>query len=271
MNALLAVNWEPELRGILIVIISVSVLCGSVYLILGTNLGARLGFLVALTGLAGWMFIMGAIWWSYGKGLLGEAPSWQPVAGQTVLREARALSEVGILDAPIELDSDPSTRAEQVEVALQDDGWLKLDAALPEFQQAGSAGTVLMEESEALKAGEFTVVNVFDRGGERWPTLWGDRIDFIAFFHEPRFALVEVAPLVPQRVEPGRAPARPIIDTTRNHEYVYMIRDLGNLRVPAAIITIASFILLVVLSWLLHRRDRFVAENRAADRLPAKV
>lgn len=67
MSALLAVNWEPELRGILIVIISVSVLCGSVYLILGTNLGARLGFLVALTGLAGWMFIMGAIWWSYGQ------------------------------------------------------------------------------------------------------------------------------------------------------------------------------------------------------------
>ena len=63
MNALLAINWEPEIRGILIVIISVSVLCGSVYLILGTNMGARLGFLVALAGLAGWMFLMGAIWW----------------------------------------------------------------------------------------------------------------------------------------------------------------------------------------------------------------
>ena len=51
MSALLAINWEPELRGILIVIIAVAVLCGSVYLVLGTNLGARLGFLVALSGL----------------------------------------------------------------------------------------------------------------------------------------------------------------------------------------------------------------------------
>ncbi len=59
MSALLAVNWEWELRGTLIVIISVGVLCGSLYLILGTNLGARLGFLVALAGLAGWMFLMG--------------------------------------------------------------------------------------------------------------------------------------------------------------------------------------------------------------------
>ena len=39
MSALLAVNWEWELRGTLIVIISVAVLCGSVYLILGTNHG----------------------------------------------------------------------------------------------------------------------------------------------------------------------------------------------------------------------------------------
>ena len=48
MSALLAIGWKPELRGILIVIIAVVVLCGSIYLILATNLGARLGFLVAL-------------------------------------------------------------------------------------------------------------------------------------------------------------------------------------------------------------------------------
>ena len=71
MRHLLAIGWEPELRGILIVIIAVVMLCGSVYLILGTNIGARLGFLVAFAALAGWMFIMGAIWWTYGIGLLG--------------------------------------------------------------------------------------------------------------------------------------------------------------------------------------------------------
>ena len=52
---LLAIAWEPELRGILIVIIAVVVLCGSIYMILATNLGARLGFLVALAGLTGWL------------------------------------------------------------------------------------------------------------------------------------------------------------------------------------------------------------------------
>jgi hypothetical protein len=58
MHALLALNWEPQLRGIIIIIISTVVLCGSVYLILGTNIGARLGFLLSLAGLAGWMMLM---------------------------------------------------------------------------------------------------------------------------------------------------------------------------------------------------------------------
>ena len=36
--SLLAIGWEPELRGILTVIIGVVALCGTVYLILATNL-----------------------------------------------------------------------------------------------------------------------------------------------------------------------------------------------------------------------------------------
>jgi hypothetical protein len=64
--ALFAIGWEPELRGLLTVIIGVVALCGTVYLVMATNLGARLGFLVALTALAGWMMLMGMVWWVYG-------------------------------------------------------------------------------------------------------------------------------------------------------------------------------------------------------------
>ena len=42
-----------------------------------------------------------------------------------------------------------------------------------------------------------------------------------------------------------------------------MIRDLGSLREPAAYITIGSTLMFLALCWLLHRRDRIVAENRA--------
>ena len=196
MNALLAVNWEWELRGSLIVIISVAVLCGSVYLILGTNMGARLGFLVALAGLAGWMFLMGAIWWSYGKGLLGPDSSWKAVGGKTIIRDSDKLYEVGILGAPYEQVEVPSEDAAGVEAALLDSEWIKLDSALPAYQQAGSAGSVLMEESEALAAGEFAVVNVYDKGGERGPSFWDDRIP-------------GVLPRAPLRARRGRAVGAP--------------------------------------------------------------
>ena len=66
-------------------------------------------------------------------------------------------------------------------------------------------GTV---EAEEFAAGEYLSVAVYDRGGERYPKI-NESLDFIAFFHKPRYALVEVAPVIPQRTEPGRAPARP--------------------------------------------------------------
>ena len=90
---LLAIAWEPEFRGIVVVLIGFFTMCGGVYLLLGTNLGARLGLLVSLAGLMGWMFAMGIIWMIYGIGLKGADPSWTPV--QTIIGTEN-LSTTGI-------------------------------------------------------------------------------------------------------------------------------------------------------------------------------
>ena len=271
MNALLAISWQPELRGILITIIAVVTFCGSCYFLLSTNLGARLGFLVAFAALAGWMFIMGAIWWSYGKGLLGPDASWAPISGRTVLQTTAAVNDSGALDAPVVVDTNagPSDAAAAVDDQFVKDGWRKLGSTVPSYQQAGAAAGTLLEESKALANGEFQVVNVFDKGGQRSPQLLDGKLDFLAFFHKPHYAVVEVAPLVKQRDEPGRAPAKPEIDTTRPHQYVYMIRDLGAKRKPAGFITVGSLAVFLMLCYLLHTRDRRVLANRSAPALPA--
>ena len=108
---------------------------------------------------------------------------------------------------------------------------------------------------------------MFDTGGERYPKL-GDSLDFLAFFHKPHYVVVEVAPLEQLRAEPGRAPTPPEIDTTRQHQYVYMVRDLGARRQPAALITLGSTTVFLLLCWMLHRRDRVVAENRSQQLVP---
>ncbi len=80
MNTLLAaIQFDPHIRGILVVLVGVGVLIGSVYLLLATNTGIRNGFLIAMAGLTGWMMSMGAIWWIYGIGLRGKDPSWAPI------------------------------------------------------------------------------------------------------------------------------------------------------------------------------------------------
>ena len=111
---------------------------------------------------------------------------------------------------------------------------------------------------------------MFDRGGERFPKI-NDSLDFVAFFHKARYALVEVVPVVPQRTEPGRAPARPVTDETQPHRYVYLIRDLGAKRQPAIMITFGSGLIFAIMCWLLHRRDLALRENFASDKTPVKA
>jgi hypothetical protein len=271
--SLLAINWEPQIRGIIIIIIAAGVLMGSVYLILATNLGARLGFLVAFAALAGWFFLMGTVWWTYGKGLLGPDPTWQPVRAKTVLQTTVALSDAGVLKTPVVDDGSktPAEVADQVDTTLRGQKWKELLPAATTFAQAGASATVLLEDSGAFAAGQFQVVQVFEIGGQRSPQLLDGRVDFLAFFHKPHYALVEVAPLIQQRAEPGRAPAKAVIDVSKPHQYVYMVRDLGARREPAGFITVGSLLVFLVLCYLLHSRDKVVEENKKAKAIPEKA
>jgi hypothetical protein len=267
-SAVLAVGWEPELRGLLTVIIAVVVLCGSVYLLLGTNMGARLGFLVALTGLFGWMMLMGILWWVYGIGLIGEDPSWREVPGRTVIQDTSALRQAGVIESPPDIppDADPQTEALAVRQVLAEEGWTEIDEA--DFGQAATAAGNFLQDTGAFGPGEFQVTNLYETGGERWPKI-NESIDFLAFFHNPRYALAIVAPLEELRTEPGRAPVQAQIDPEGQRQYVYMVRDLGSRRLPSALLTIGSGIVFLALCWMLHRRDRIVAENRRAELVPA--
>ena len=259
---LLAIGWEPELRGLLTVIIGFVILCGSVYGIMATNMGSRLAFLVAATGLAGWLMLMGIVWMIYGIGLRGPDPSWQAVPGAGVLQDVNALGAAGVLDPNADVPED-ATAAESAEIVrdtfLEQD-WVVLDTASPAFGQAQAAATEFLVEEGAFAAGQFEIVEVFDTGGERYPKI-NESLDFLAFWHTPHYVVAEAAALVPVRVEPGRAPARPEIDEERQREYVYMIRDLGARRQPPAVLALGSGLVFFALCYLLHRRDRVLKQN----------
>lgn len=274
-NALLAISWQPGLRGITVVLIAFTVLCGSTYMILGTNLGARLGMLVALAGLFGWMMLMGAIWIVYGIGLKGKEPSWKAsdtIVGKEKLVESK---ESVARDATIPDNATPGTRV---------NGWL----LLPEDnggrgQAIAAADEILQVESKALKAGDYIPIAVYDKGGDRWPNkrihdlkIFGAKfgnvdLDYFAFFHKDHFAMVEVAPVIKVKTEPGKAPPKAEADPQQPHWFVLMHRDRGAKRQPATFITVGSALLFALFCRMLHRRDLLVDENRDESRAVVKV
>ncbi len=269
---LLAIGWEPELRGLLTVIIGVVILCGSIYGIMATNMGTRLAFLVLVAGLSGWLMLMGGVWMVYGIGLRGPDPTWQPVAGAAVLQDVTALGAAGVLDpnADVPDDATATESAEIVRESFLDQGWVVLDKASPAFGQAQASATELLVEEGAFAAGQFEIVEVFDTGGERYPKV-NDTLDFFAFFHTPHYVVAEAAAFVPVRTEPGRAPAASVIDESRQREYVYMVRDLGARRQPAFVLMIGAGLIFFALCYLLHRRDRVLKSNLEQPLPPVKT
>lgn len=116
---LAGVAWDPTIRGILVVLVGVSVLMGSVWLLLTTNIGARLGTLMALSSVFGWIFIMGIIWWIYGIGWIGDAPTWkvkQIVVGDL---HAAALEQAQRLPNPDQLPTGAQLVATSTDAALK--------------------------------------------------------------------------------------------------------------------------------------------------------
>lgn len=82
LHIIAGLGWDPAIRGILSVLTGVVVLMGSVWLLLATNTGARLGMLLSLAGLAGWMTILTLLWWIQPPGIGprgGNEPKWVPV------------------------------------------------------------------------------------------------------------------------------------------------------------------------------------------------
>jgi hypothetical protein len=106
--------WNPTIIGVLTVLCAVGLFCGSTYLLLGTNLGGRLGFLVACAGLSGFLVLLTTLWLTTpgsatGNSDLdpphGNSPSWKVVEvisdpSQSKIEAVRNLPAKGTKGSP---------------------------------------------------------------------------------------------------------------------------------------------------------------------------
>jgi hypothetical protein len=246
-TAAFEITWDPGLRGVLTVITGTVVLIGSVYLLLSTNLGARVGVMVTIAGLAGWMFLMAVVWAIYGIGYKGPAPAWH-VEEVVVSRTADDLSGA------------------RLEVARSLDDWTELaadDPARGEAQAAASAELIAEDSPVAeLYASEadFRAIDAWDKGGKP-DNLFNN---WVPGPHPPHYSIIQFQGVKDVEVPFGQTPPPAEVDESKPVVSVVLVRDLGALRLPSVTLAIASAIVFGITCNALHRRDKAVAAAKAA-------
>jgi hypothetical protein len=311
-------SWDPAIKGILVVTIAVAILMGSIYLIVATNTGARLGMLISLAGLFGWLSIMTLFWWIQppGIGPSGKAPSWNvqeifvhdpssppaqlqqlndlpdpsqiisaaeiieanpDLAGQFVTTpENTTLSDVAAL-AP---DSNPLLGAELVPQPDELGGWRVISTSAAGQSQA-AADAALVEAGLFEDATGYKKLNAFAYGSDKdelkkqcdlsnqagvipsdplcrvWQRIRGT----FDLWHEPRYQVIQVQPVIDQVTEEGQAPPTPVIDESQPVISVVLLYDEGSLRAKPAYFFVISFSLFVIFCLMLHYRDKTLQQH----------
>src|SRR5205823_2053140 len=151
----------------------------------------------------------------------------------------------------------------------------KLATDTPETAEGGAAADpVLAPPPETGKQGPYTsssdyiIVGAFDKGGEKYLPGWSHPPNAIAFKHKPHYFLLQVQKALKQPTTPGQPPPKPVPDASRPVTSVLMVRDLGTLRQPAAVVAVTSLILFCVCCYVLHYRDKEAMKARGTELEP---
>jgi len=297
-----SITFDPFLRGFLSVMVGVVVLFGSVYLLLATNSGPRLGMLLAMTGLFGWFVTMGVIWWIYGIGWIGNDAVWEfdevvigdlEAAATEDLRELPSLGDnpelEDLAEAAVSVPGYDGPQPETVADTLNLNGWSYLPTSNRARGDAEAQANAFLTsgENDLLTTAEFgdafsstagyKVVAAFRKGGK--PVRANDSVvervtnritNTLRVVHPIHYAAVMVQPVEESVTLTGEAPAFPVPDADEPVVTVLLTRNLGFKRLRPAIFTIFSAIIFGILANMLHRRDKFEMEQRARAEEEAK-
>lgn len=280
---LAALQWDPHIRGALIVLVAILILPGSVYLLLATNTGPRMGMLLAIAGLSGWMMIMGVVWMVFGIGLKGRDPSWKPKEMITGSLTNRTTAEA-MSDFPTGKwkKLDPTT-APQLS-----DAQATVDHILVPATTGGGHGeeTGGLSEDEKIRykspfktqAGYIQEAG-YETGGDNELFTIGKH-DFF-FRHSPHYIVVQVRPTVPVCSDSGEpkgcipqaAEGEPepdkVADMSAPLTTMILVRDLGSVRFPPFLIALGSLLVFGVTCSVLHERDKEIMRARGQIPQPA--
>jgi hypothetical protein len=288
INVLAALSWDPQVRGFLIVVAAVFILPGTIYLLLSTNLGARIGFLVAIAGLTGWLMLLSTTWILYAQGMKGRDPSWK-VKEVVHSESATDLSSAALpklAGFPAHWHKAPASVLGDSTAAA--DNFITKTGRKPKI---GPEGPIIQDPTpEALRyaaeyatSDEYVVVGGYERGGDN---CWGPKASCthhapkkilfwkmhhkFFFLHSPHYVAVQLRAAVRGEDDPfGNATYTKTPDTTKPIVTVVVVRDLGSTRFPQFMLLLSSGTIFALTTHALHRRDKRIMARRASGAVPA--
>jgi hypothetical protein len=224
--------WNPTILGVLVVLSAIGLFCGSVYLLLGTNLGGRLGFLVSFASLTGFMVLLSMLWWISGNSGIdpphGKSPTW---------KVAQIVSDPGESKYPVHDALQKGDKADTTELA-------NLRPALD--QALVRAAPIANEEApeQPLAAFDASLDYLTDFEGYQTVVVGGGTKNL--FWHNPRFAVVQYCPAA-EDTPVGEAPT---CDPLEDKKFAILTYDFGSLREPVVFQFLVPSVLLFGLSLL---------------------
>ena len=202
-----------------------------------------MGFQVSAAGLMGFMVLIGIVWWVYGIGPQGEAPTWVP--------RFAVPGDLGQVGGEI-LDDFPR-------------GWKELELTDPAVADALPISDAELTEGFFESPADYLPVAALEKGGETYGPFGVLNFRPLNLWHKPHYLIIQVQGVIEQEVQPGAAPPRPEVDPNATPVAVVMVRDLGSLRLNPAVFTMASGLLFGLLVYQLHTRDKELMALKAKE------
>lgn len=266
--------WYPTILGVLVVVSAVGLFVGSIYLLLATNLGARLGFLVTVASLSGFMVLLSSLWLTTASPLntlKGRIPSWKAV--ESIEGGDLARSKIpAIANSEVRKTGKVTDPAEQANVKAAVDSVVVNQNQNPGTQEVGATSKFAIYQA----ATDYIVTNYYEEGGG--DAFSQTKVDLNGQFpllhislHAPRYAVVDICPVDQGKlvVPFGEPPPTPQCDTTQPIHSLIFERDLGSVRMPPFIALLGSSVLFALSLLGLHWRERDLQEQ--AEKLQAEA
>ena len=260
--------WYPTILGVLVVVAAVVLFVGSIYLMLGTNMGARAGFLATFTGLMGLMVGLSALWVTTASPLntlRGAVPKWEIQEVVSDLSKAKTEEVRNIKQDGVKVDT---IEAANVKAAVDEGLVTKTDTAVEKFTPEDN------EFAQYTLVTDYLTTGTWEIGGSNPSWLDGQ------FRHSPKFAVVQFCGTADNTQPFGVAPDAPACaadgtENAKDNGFVVLEYNLGDVRFPPLVAFISSVILfvlgLIMFGWYeKDRRAELTAQEESA-KTPART